>query len=153
MTFPPRRVYRVLAIAEAVTWTLLLAGMLLKYVVRVGDWPVSIAGPIHGFVFLAYAAMALLVAINQRWALGVGGLAVASAVVPYATIPVHAWLARSGRLDGGWRVDATDDPRDRNPVDRLVRVLLRRPLLLVALLAAAVAALFVVLLIVGPPGR
>jgi integral membrane protein len=62
----PRALFRSFAVAEVVTWALLIGGMLLKYVARVGDWPVSIAGPIHGFVFLAYLVAGVVVAVNQR---------------------------------------------------------------------------------------
>jgi integral membrane protein len=52
----PRTLFRTVAFAEAVTWTLLLIGLFLKYVTRTTDVGVSIAGGIHGFVFLCYAA-------------------------------------------------------------------------------------------------
>lgn len=148
----PKRLYKILAIAEAVTWTLLIAGMLAKYVFSVGDWPVSVSGPIHGFVFLAYGAMAVIVSINQRWPFRVAALSVGSAVIPYATIPVHAWLARTRRLEGDWRVEASDDPRDARWHDRLTRAFLRRPWLFFGVVTVAIVVVFVVLLIVGPPG-
>jgi integral membrane protein len=147
----PDRLYRVLAIAEAITWTLLIGGIIARALGAPGV-VVTIGGGIHGFVFLAYGATALLVAINQRWHPGVAVLAVASAVVPYATIPMEIWLHRSGRLEGAWRLDATDDPRDRRWYDRLMRWFLRRPVVLVLLLAVAIVALYVVLLLAGPPG-
>lgn len=147
----PRRLFGVLAFAEAVTWTLLITALILRATAHV-EWAVGVAGGIHGFVFLAYAATALLVAINQRWSIGVAVLAVGSAVVPYATIATELWLARSGRLDGAWRREATDDPRDRGVIDRLARWFIRHPILLVVVAVVAVAVLFVVLLILGPPG-
>ncbi len=147
----PARLYRVLAIAEAITWTLLIGALIARAVGAPGV-VVTIGGGIHGFVFLAYGATALLVAINQRWHPGVAVLAVASAVVPYATIPTEIWLHRTGRLDGDWRLDATDDPRDRRWFDRLVRWFLRRPAILALLLVAAIIVLYVVLLLAGPPG-
>lgn len=150
MTITPRSLFRTLAIAEAITWTLLITGLILRAAAGL-DVAVSIGGGIHGFVFLAYGATAVLLAVNQRWSLGVSLLAIGSAIIPYATIPVELWLARSTRLDGRWRVEATDDPRDSNWVNRALRTFLRRPLLLVALIAVAVIALFVVLLTIGPP--
>lgn len=147
----PDRLYRVLAIAEAITWTLLIGGIIARALGAPGI-VVTIGGAIHGFVFLAYGATALLVAVNQRWHVGVAILAVASAVVPYATIPMEIWLHRSGRLDGAWRLEATDDPRDRRWYDRLMRWFLRRPVVLVALLVVAIVALYVILLLAGPPG-
>ena len=117
-----------------------------------GPRSVTIGGGIHGFVFLAYGANAILVAFNQRWSIGVGILAVASAVVPYATIPMEIWLHRTGRLAGQWRLEASDHPQDRTWYDRTMRWFLNRAWLLVALIAVAVVALYVILLVVGPPG-
>jgi len=147
----PDRLYRVLAIAEAITWTLLIGAIIARALGAPGI-VVTIGGGIHGFVFLAYGATALLVAVNQRWHVGVAILAVASAVVPYATIPMEIWLHRTGRLAGAWRLEATDDARDRRWYDRLMRWFLRRPVVLVLLLAVAIVALYVILLIAGPPG-
>ena len=148
----PRALFRALAIAEAVTWTGLITALILRATLGL-DAAVSVAGGIHGFVFLAYGATAVLVAVNQRWSLGVAVLAIASAVIPYATVPTELWLARTGRLDGDWRREATDDPRDASLIDRLARWFIGHPFLLAALIALAVAVLFTVLLVVGPPGR
>ena len=147
----PGRLYRVLAIAEALTWTILIAAIIARAVGAPGV-VVTVGGGIHGFVFLAYAATAVLVALNQRWHPGVGVLAVVSAVVPYATIPMEIWLHRTDRLRGDWRLDATDDPRDRRWYDRLMRWFLRRPWVLAVLFVVGIVALYVILLLVGPPG-
>ncbi len=147
----PATVYRILAVAEAVSWTLLIGGL----VVRAVGGPalaVTVGGGIHGFVFLSYGATALIVSLNNRWGIGTSVLAVGSAVVPYATIPTEMWLRRSGRLKGPWRREETADPRDRRPVDRLLRWFLRHATVLVALIVVAVVALYVALLLVGPPG-
>ncbi|GAA1678555.1 DUF3817 domain-containing protein [Microbacterium lacus] len=147
----PLNLFRVLAIAEAISWTLLIAGLILR---AVGDvaLAVTIGGGIHGFVFLSYGATAVLVAKNQRWGAWPTIVAIASAVIPYATIPTELWLHRTGRLQGDWRLEETDDPRDTRWHDRLMRALLRRPWVLAVLIAAAVVVLFTVLLILGPPG-
>ncbi|PFG30363.1 DUF3817 domain-containing protein [Paramicrobacterium agarici] len=147
----PRRLYRILAIAETVTWTLLILGMLLKYVVQIGDWPVTVGGSVHGIVFVAYAFTAGLVGVNQRWRpLQIVG-AVATAIVPYATIPFDNWLERRGMLDGDWRREKTDDPRDTTWVSALLRFFLKHPILLSAVLVIAVVVVFCVLLTLGPP--
>ena len=146
----PKLVFRAAAIAEAITWTLLITALIVRAVTGFA-LGVTIAGGIHGFVFLTYGATAVLIAINQRWHPGVAATAIGSAVVPYATIPAELWLARTGRLDGAWRREETDDPRDRAWIDRLARWFIRHPVLLVALIAAAVVVLFVVLLSLGPP--
>jgi len=150
--FTPARIFRVTAIAEAVTWALLIAGMLQKYVLDAGDWGVSIAGGVHGFVFLAYLAVGLVVSINQRLSAGTTLLILVSAIIPFATIPVEVRLVGSGRLDGQWRTEATADPRDSRPLDRLVRWWIARPKAFAAVLVVLIVAVFAILLIVGPPG-
>lgn len=146
----PKRLYRIIAIAEAITWTLLITGLILRATIGL-DIAVTIGGSIHGFVFLAYGATAVLTAINQRWGVGLGVLAVATAVIPYATIPFDLWAHRTGKLEGDWRREATEDPRDQRWFDRLVRWMLNHPALLATLIVLAVVALFVVLLMLGPP--
>ncbi|MCD2499428.1 MULTISPECIES: DUF3817 domain-containing protein [Microbacterium] len=147
----PRSLFRVLAIAEAITWTLLI-GALIARATGADPIVVTIAGGIHGLVFLSYGATAILVAFNQRWGVGPAVLAIASAVIPYATIPVEIWLQRSGRLEGQWRREATDDPRDAAWYDRCMRFFLNRAWLLAVVIVGAIVALYVVLLLVGPPG-
>lgn len=147
----PRRLFRLIAIAEAITWTLLIIGMILKYVTKTTDVGVSIGGALHGFVFLVYGATVLLIGINQRWPIGTVLVGLVSAVVPYATIPFDLWADRTGRLDGAWRREAGADPRDQRVLDRLTRRLVRHPILLVVVGGLVVVAVFTALLVVGPP--
>lgn len=146
----PKRIYRFLAIAEAVTWSLLIIAMIAKYAFQF-DPLVPIAGPIHGFVFLSYGAMQLVVGHNQRWSAGTVLLGIVTAIVPYATIPWELRLERRGLLEGAWRTEATDDPRDQRPIDRLFRWAINHALLLVIVVLILVAILFFVLLNAGPP--
>lgn len=147
----PLNLFRTLAVAEVISWTLLISGLILRAAtdITIG---VSIGGGIHGFVFLSYAVTAVLVAKNQRWTAWPTTVAVVSAVVPYATVPAELWLHRTGRLVGAWRLEETTDPRDRAWHDRLMRALLRRPWVLAVILAAGIVLVFTVLLLVGPPG-
>ncbi|MFF2388251.1 DUF3817 domain-containing protein [Agromyces sp. NPDC058104] len=146
----PKRLYRALALAEAVTWTILIVAMILKYAAGI-EWAVLVGGSIHGFVFLAYAFQSVLVGVNQRWNVGRIAFAVLTAIVPYATVPFELWLVRKGHLEGDWRFEATDHPADGNWVNRLLRWFLARPLLLTVLAVVGIAALFAVLLMIGPP--
>lgn len=145
----PHALFRALAIAEAVSWTLLITGLVLRATL---GWSiaVTIGGGIHGFVFLSYAATALLVALNNRWRLAPTLLALVAAIIPYATIPVELWLQRRGLLAGDWLTVV--EPADSRWYDRLLTWFLHRPWVLALLIAAAVAALFVLLLLIGPPG-
>ena len=147
----PQTLFRVLAISEAISWTLLLSALVLRATVGVAVG-VTIAGAIHGFVFLSYGATAVLLALHQRWTIWPTVAAIGSAIVPYATIPTEIWLARSGRLAGAWRLEEAADPVDRRWYDGLLRWFLRRPWVLGLLILLAVAALFTVLLLIGPPG-
>jgi integral membrane protein len=146
-----RLLFRVVAIAEAVTWTLLIAGLLLRAITGWG-LGVTIGGGIHGFVFLAYAGIALLVGIDRRWRPGLVVLAVASAIVPYATIPVDLALDRRGKLGGDWRREPDPASPDRTPLDGLARWFVRRPGALVVVFAVLLVAIFATLLALGPPG-
>lgn len=148
----PRTFYRTIAIAEAVTWTLLIAGMIMKYVFKVGDWPVSVGGFAHGLVFIAYVTTAVLVGLNQRWPARLIVGAAATAFVPYLTIPFDRWLEKKDRLDGGWRTTATAHPRDRHWVDATLRWMLNRPVLLIVVFVVFVGGIMATMLFVGPPG-
>jgi integral membrane protein len=147
----PRQLFRLLAVAEAITWTLLILGMLLKYAVRTTDVGVSIGGAVHGFVFLAFVVGALVIALNQRWSLVTTGMVLLSAVLPYATIPGERRLERENLLDGGWRIAPTDDPRDSSQLNRGLFWVLNHPILSFVVAIGAVVVVFILLLIVGPP--
>lgn len=147
----PKRLFRILAFAEAVTWTILIVAMILKYAAGV-DAAVLVGGSIHGFVFLASAFAAVLVGVNQRWRIGLIAFAVLTAIVPYATIPFELRLVRGGRLDGEWRHERTDHPADGSWVNRMLRWFLARPVLLTAVAVVGVAVVFAALLVAGPPG-
>jgi integral membrane protein len=150
--FTPKRLYLVLAIAEACTWTLLIAALITRATVGIEPAALTVIGGLHGFVFISYGAAAILIAINQRWHPLVALLAVVSAIVPYATIPFEIVQSRRGALNGDWRLTATDDPRDKHWFDRFVRWFLNRPILFVLVLVVAIALVFTALLIAGPPG-
>ncbi len=148
----PRTLFRTLALAEVVSWTLLIAGIIVR--ATTGWAPaVTIGGGIHGFVFLSYGATVVLVALNNRWKAGPTAVALISAVVPYATIPAELWADRRGLLAGTWRTDTTTDAGTQARwYDRPLAWFLARPALLFGGIAVAVVAVYSVLLIVGPPG-
>lgn len=147
----PHTLFRVLAIAEVFTWALLISALIAR-AVGAPNIVVTIGGGIHGFVFLSYGATAILVALNQRWGVGPAIIAIVSAIIPFATVPVELWLQRTGRLEGEWRLTETDDPRDKTWIDRLMRFFLNRAWLLALIIVAAIVALYSVLLLIGPPG-
>ena len=144
----PARLFRALALAEAVTWTLLLIGMFLKYVSETTEIGVRIGGGVHGFVFLSYCVATVLVGVDHRWSLGRVLAGLACAVVPFATVPFERAVLRDGRLEGPWRLLET---APTSWSERVVALALRRPISSGLLVAAALAAVFGGLLLLGPP--
>ena len=148
----PKKLFRLFALAEAVTWTLLIGGLILRATVGVPSVAFTIVGGIHGAVFLTYAVIASITGVNQRWGFGRTALGVALAIVPYATIPFELYVQRSGKLEGDWRREHSGDARDDHWFDRLYRWFIIRPALLTIVMFAVVTAIFAVLLMAGPPG-
>ncbi len=144
----PKRLYRTLAMAEAVTWTLLLVGMFLKYVSETTETGVRIGGGVHGFVFLSYCVVTLLVAVDRSWSTGRLAAGLASAFVPYLTVPFERSAERAGLLPESWRLRTG---RPRSFAERPVALALRNPVLagLGALLLLGLV--FSGLLALGPP--
>ena len=143
----PRSLFRSLAIGEAITWTLLLFGMFLKYVTETTELGVRIFGMVHGVVFIAYCLVTVIVAIDQRWSLPRTVLGLAAAIPPFATIAFEVYADRRGLLGSEW-LSREDSP---SALQRGVCWLLRHYLLALGLLVVAVGVLTAVALAVGPP--
>lgn len=147
----PKQLFLVFAKGEAITWTLLITALLIRAAGDPLPLAVTIAGSIHGAVFLGYAVTALLVGINQRWSIGRLATAVLLAIVPFATLPLERKLNSSAALEGGWRTTKSEDPRDNFFIDVIFRWFIARPIVLLAVLLVAVPAVFAFLLYLGPP--
>lgn len=98
------RIFRAVSIAEACSWAGLLVGMFFKYVAvgpdGVGnDIGVTVFGPIHGALFVAYVAVTLLTARVFRWDLRTLVLALAASIPPLATLWFERRARRTGRVD------------------------------------------------------
>jgi integral membrane protein len=144
----PLRLFRRIAIAEAVTWALLLTGMFLKYVTETTDLAVRVFGMLHGVVFIAYCLVTLLVGIDQRWSRGRVLLGLVSAVPPFLTVWFDRYAERRGALAPSWRLVAT---APQTPLERPVAWLLRNPLRGALVGAVSVTVLTGVALLAGPP--
>ncbi|TIC83217.1 DUF3817 domain-containing protein [Nocardioides sp. GY 10113] len=144
----PTRLFRRVAIAEVVTWALLLFGMYLKYGSETTELGVRVFGMLHGVVFVAYVVTTVLVAVDQRWRPGRALLALAAAVPPFATLPLEWRAVKRGWLADTWRLRA-DAPTGL--LERSAAWVLRRPLRGAVVGALAVAALTGAALLVGPP--
>lgn len=93
------RTFRVVAVAEACSWAALLAGMVVKWILRVSEIGVQVFGPIHGGLFVAYVVVALITARTFRWNLATTLVALASSIPPLATLWFVHRSRRSGLLD------------------------------------------------------
>src|SRR3954466_6864442 len=120
----PLKAFRVVAIAEAITWGLLLTGMVLKYS-EVTELGVRVFGMAHGVVFVAYCLTTVLVAVDQRWSRGRFLLGLVASVPPFVTVPFERYAERRGALAPSWRLTGHEPT---GPVERPVAWLLRNPL-------------------------
>ena len=98
--------FRTVAIAEAISWIGLLAGMFVKYVPETSELGVQIFGPIHGAVFVAYVVVALVASRVLGWSRGTTLLALVASVPPLATVWFERRATRTGALPGGGTVPA-----------------------------------------------
>ncbi len=104
-----RSVFRVVAVAEALSWAGLLVAMFFKWVVAEdphtgAEGGVPIMGPIHGGVFVLFVLTSLVAWRVFSWRLGTIALALASAIPPFATV----WFERRADRQGLLGVSATD---------------------------------------------
>lgn len=148
----PTRLFKTFALAEAVTWSLLIGALIARALMPTPPLLLTIVGSIHGAVFLGYGVIAALVGVNQRWSFGKIALAVGLAIVPYATLPFERSVEKRGQLVGVWRKSHSGDARDDHWFDRLYRWFLNRPVVLAVALLVAVFAIFTSLILIGPPG-
>lgn len=91
--------FRLIALAEAVTWVGLLVGMYFKYLgtprTEIG---VKIFGMAHGLVFIGFVVAALMVGSAFKWTARVWLLALLGSIVPLASVIFLIWAERTGRL-------------------------------------------------------
>lgn len=144
----PKRLFRVVAVAEAITWALLLSGMFLKYVTETTELGVRIGGMLHGVVFVAYCLATVVVSVDQRWPGRRTVLGLLSAVPPFLTVWFDLAGERRGWFADAWRLRA--EPA-RGAFEKATAWLVGKPLQGLAAGVVAVAALTGLALVVGPP--
>jgi len=98
--------FRVAAVAEAVSWLGLLAGMYVKYVPETTELGVKVFGPIHGAIFVAYVVVTLVASRLLRWSPGTTLLGLAASVPPLVTVWFERYASRTGALPSSGRVAA-----------------------------------------------
>ena len=144
----PRSVFRVVAVVEALTWSLLLVGMYLKYVSGTTEVLVSVGGMLHGIAFVAYGVVTVAVAVDARWSLRRTVLVLLAAVPPLVTVVADLVLERRRALPRAWRLRAQ---RPSGAVERAVALAVRHPVRGATTGVALVAVLTLLALAVGPP--
>ncbi|APU13512.1 MULTISPECIES: DUF3817 domain-containing protein [Actinoalloteichus] len=90
--------FRLVAVAEALSWTGLLIGMFFKYVVVNTEIGVEVFGPIHGAFFVLYVASVVLVRRELKWDTKTTVWALIASVPPLGTVVFERWARRTGRL-------------------------------------------------------
>jgi integral membrane protein len=89
------RTLRYVAVIEATSFLVLLV---FTYVKHAHDWPagVTVMGPVHGALFVAYVLIALSVG-RTRWSLVTTLAVLLGAVLPFGGFAVDRWLARNAQ--------------------------------------------------------
>ena len=99
MTARLLQLYRVLAIVTGIGLIILtLVGVPLKYAAGRGG-VVSVVGALHGFLYMAYVVVTLLLAYVRRWSILKAVLVLAAGTVPFAAFfAEHRVMADERRL-------------------------------------------------------
>ncbi|TGD87994.1 DUF3817 domain-containing protein [Mycolicibacterium sp. CH28] len=109
--------FRLVALAEAVSWVGLLIGMYFKYLgsprTEIG---VKIFGMVHGLVFIAFVVTAVLAGIAYAWGVGTWLLALLGSIAPLGSVIFLIWADRTAKL-GGERGHAGHLASSAQPVD------------------------------------
>ncbi|MDQ1721277.1 MAG: hypothetical protein QOI26_1011 [Pseudonocardiales bacterium] len=81
---------RLVAIAEATSWLLLIVATIVKYS---ADAPlgVHVLGPIHGVLFIGYVLLALMVRSRLRWNARTLLIVLADSILPGGGFLVARW--------------------------------------------------------------
>lgn len=93
------KAFRVVAVAEALSWTGLLIGMFFKWVLATTEVGVQVMGPIHGALFVAYVLVTLWTARLFRWDLRTTVIGLLASIPPLKTIWFERRAGATGRLD------------------------------------------------------
>lgn len=110
-----RTIFRTVAVAEALSWALLLAAMFCKWILEsepfgLHEGGVPVAGPIHGGIFMLYVASSVLAAVVFRWNPKTIVLALAASIPPFFTYWFEVVADRNGLLAKRQPVGATSAP-------------------------------------------
>ncbi|MCV7217121.1 DUF3817 domain-containing protein [Mycobacterium crocinum] len=105
--------FRLVALAEAVSWVGLLVGMYFKYLgsprTEIG---VKVFGMAHGLVFIAFVITALLAGLAYKWGAFTWLLALLGSIVPLGSVIFLIWADRTAKLGAGVASVTSGQPLD-----------------------------------------
>ncbi|WP_040865185.1 DUF3817 domain-containing protein [Nocardia exalbida] len=90
--------FRFVAVLEAISWFLLIIGMVFKRIPEPVLWPVKVFGMTHGIVFVLFVITAIVAARELGWSAKTTVLALLSSIPPFCTVLFEVWAVRSGQL-------------------------------------------------------
>ena len=103
--------FRLVALAEAVSWVGLLVGMYFKYLgtprTEIG---VKVFGMAHGLIFIAFVITALLAGRAFGWGAAAWLLALLASIVPLGSVIFVMWADRTARLGSSGRSALVSQP-------------------------------------------
>ena len=82
-------ILRITAVLEGFSWIALLITMTLKYGFDMPE-PNKPVGQIHGFLFIAFVIMVIIVANKRKWNLKVTLLSIVASFLPFGTFVADA---------------------------------------------------------------
>jgi integral membrane protein len=108
--------FRLVALAEAVTWVGLLIGMYFKYLgtprTEIG---VKIFGMAHGLVFIAFVITAVFAGLAFSWAAKIWLLALLASIVPLGSVIFLIWADRARILGEANAAVGSGGPTPESP--------------------------------------
>ena len=110
-----RTAFRTIAIAEAVSWALLLSAMFCKYVTEsepfgLREGGVPVAGMIHGVIFILFVITTFVARKAFGWTTKTFLLALGSSIPPFFTVLFEVVADRKGLLSSTQPAGATSAP-------------------------------------------
>lgn len=82
--------FRLVALVEAASFLALLVATIFHRVLDGSDTGITVLGPIHGVLFLAYVLLTLLVREEQGWNLGQTLVVIVASAIPFGAFVVNA---------------------------------------------------------------
>lgn len=87
-------IYRLFAFAEAVGWTLLIAAIVYRgFELPYASSMITVAGRIHGMIFVSYFVIVLLTARSMGWGVWRIGGALLAGMPPYTSVVFEQIMA------------------------------------------------------------